>query len=256
MEARFANQWYAHLRVADFQTWKDCVVTKAEESSLVAIERQWGDAVPGLVGIVNQFHSLKKRFFGDEKNREKVNDEPFCIQFYECVCSDVEESMCVRMFAACILVSTASSADAERSISFLNLIIGSLRTRLTWDAIRTHLIGREDIDPKTFPLGKVVSKWGETPRRRCTQVEKRKERKDKGLLRRKRKVMDYNHCDDGLKTILEEGEEEEREEEEEEDTSSSSSSSSGSSASDTSDADSSSSSSESSSGSSDSNSRE
>ena len=62
--------------------------------------------------------------------------------------------------------------------------------------------------------------------------------------------------DNGLKTILEEGEEEEREEEEEEDTSASSSSSSGSSASDTSDADSSSSSSESSSGSSDSNSRE
>jgi Mg-chelatase subunit ChlI len=161
--------------------------------------------------------------------------------------------MCVRMFAACILVSSASSADAERSISFLNLIIGALRTRLTWAAIRTHLIGREDIDPKTFPLSKVVDKWGETPRRRCMQGEKRKERKDKGVLRKTRKVMDYNHCHDRLKTILEEGEEEEEEEEDEEEDSSSSSSSSGSSGSDTSDADSSSSSSESSSGSNDGN---
>jgi uncharacterized membrane protein YgcG len=201
-DAHFQNEQYVILAVADYRTWQSVDVSSSEKSNLVALEKQWGVAVPPILGIATSFHLVKKCYF-DIPAEKRSSDITYFVNFYRGLCSDEGALKSIRTYAAIVLLCSGDTADAERSISFLNLIVGALRTRLTWDGIRRHLIGKEDMDPETLPFEKLAHEWSQIKaRRRWSKAEKRKERKDVGCQKKRRKVA-TEVVRDGLAALLE-----------------------------------------------------
>ena len=193
----FENQLYVDMAVADPRCWTANTVTDSEKQSVVAVEERYGKAVPGLIGAWHQFGKAKEIFFASSKEeQEKACTASGFLLFWSAVVSNKQFAMCLRLYAAIIVLACPSSADAERAISALNSIAIALRSSMSWDSIRIHLIGKQDtLDPQDFLVASVASAWAaaKSGDRRRFQTRKHKTPSDKG---KKRKVLVVQTCDD------------------------------------------------------------
>ena len=133
--------------------------TEQASQSVVAVEERYGNAVPGIIGAWHQFGRAKEFFFASSKeDQEKACTASGFLLFWSALVSSKQFAMCLRLYAAIIVLACPSSADAERAISALNSIATALRSSMSWDSIRIHLIGKQDTpDPQEFPVASVAS---------------------------------------------------------------------------------------------------
>ena len=144
----------------------------------------------GVIGAWHQFGRAKDFFFASSnEDQEKACTASGFLTF--AVVSNKQLAMCLRLYAAIIVLACPSSADAERAISALNSIETALRSSMSWDSKRMHLIGKQDTpDLQEFLVACVASAWAaaKSGDRRRFQTCKRNTRSDKG---KKRKVLVY-----------------------------------------------------------------
>ena len=111
-----------------------------------------------VIGAWHQFGGAKENFFASGKeDQEKVCTAPGFLMFWCVVMTNKQFAICLRLYVAIIVLACPSNADAKRAIFALNIAI-ALRSSLSWDSIRMHLIGKQEtLDPQQRPLAFVAS---------------------------------------------------------------------------------------------------
>ena len=110
---------------------------------VVGVEELWGMLLPGIEGAWCHFHKVKEQFFASSKEaHEEACTALGFLTFWGHVAANGQYPLCLRLFAAAIVLACPSSADAERAISALNSIATACRSLMSWDSIWMHLIGK------------------------------------------------------------------------------------------------------------------